>query len=764
MAKKEKIHKDRISNSGTVFYAGKPKSDEYVIELKDTRTRVEKYDEMLRSNATVAETINLLRMPIASADWFIKKVSDSPEDVEAADFVNATLMGTWEQLIDEILDMLPFGFIPFELTWKDVEWNGKKMLAPKMSYINPKTVYQWFLDKENPYIVQRVENGFTANIPLEDLIIFTFRKRGDDYTGNSVLRAAFPHWYRVQQYYKFSSIAGERTAYGIPVGTYPKGVNEDDPAVIALIDSLKNLRTNEQSYLVKPEGYAVELLNPKAENSFNFEPYITIQNVQIARAAMVGFMQIGSTSNGSRAATYDQSTIFEKSIESIAKYISSVINTQLIPKMIAYNFPDVKEYPQLACSNIKRDDIVSFADIVQKLVSSGALAMTPNTETWLREKIQAPEREDIYDDTRKNEMVDNEKEMTAAEKKTIAVERLENESLVECVTRAIPILIKEGKSQEQAVAMAYSMCSIQKSNESKESQAEKEEEVMTGASFFRALTAAEQNIPLENLEKKIDRDEERMRKELEQLTQQQIDALMVGLLVALRSQEPLIALSQLQVDLVSEYGAKILEKTRQTFEYAKMMTADEMEALLGEGSVPVPKTTQDEINKMSFKSIETANENAQKLLSNTKTRAAEMLDTGRTPEEIVSIVKDDVTAKQDKIIDATVAASVITAINQGREFVQDINLAKIQAFQYSAILDKRTCNFCRALDGRVVAKNDPAYKKLMPPQHFACRCIWVEIVDGQEVPPITGIPEEINQDMGLSTFKNIDKKTLNDIQ
>lgn len=57
-------------------------------------------------------------------------------------------------------------------------------------------------------------------------------------------------------------------------------------------------------------------------------------------------------------------------------------------------------------------------------------------------------------------------------KKVKKVERLPNESKGDCISRAIPILIGEGMSQDQATAAAESMCDLRKFYEDESSAEE----------------------------------------------------------------------------------------------------------------------------------------------------------------------------------------------------------------------------------------------------------------------------------------------------
>lgn len=706
-------------------------------ELQDLRDRVIAYDNMIRSNATVEETINMLILPILSATYTFVPVSENKQDVEVADFVTMVIMENWQEKLRGILQMLPFGFSAFEVVFKDIVWNGQDKLGVDLNYIYQKTVYQWMVEGDRKYIVQRVDNGQRSEVDFDNLLLFSFRKLGDNYEGNSILRSAYAHWYRVQNYYKLSSIAYERGAMGIPKVEYPK--NAKGAAVTKADEIASNIRTNEASYITHPEGYKVEILDMHAEGTQDPTPLINHHNIQIARAALVGFMHLGTTQNGSRAASYDMSTIFENSLDSIAKQVCEVIQT-LVKRVVDYNFPGVKEYPKMQYSNLKREDMLQLADVLNKLSTASLLSPTEETEQWLRktigkgmpengatpEEIAAKTQEKVKKDSkaldpmRPNEMDDEEDD-----KKVAADEKVES----------APIQPEENQGKMAAV----------------------------NDSFYRTLTASEEKVNFKNLEKKLDRDEEKLRQSLLGMTEQQVDAIIAGMLLALRSQEPLVALQGLRTELVGEYGQKVLESLRSAFDYAKITTADEMEAMLGDGEAPVPKTNADEAAKMQFKSSQIATENATKLQSNTITRAAELYSQGRSDEEIAAIVRQDVSDKQSKIIDSTVAVAVISAITQGVTFVQQTYVNKIKAYQYSAILDKRTCPFCRALDKKIIRKEDPAYFRLMPPQHFGCRCRWVEITIAEDDPQISGIPEQIDQDMGIGNFKQLDKSAQKDL-
>lgn len=65
--------------------------------------------------------------------------------------------------------------------------------------------------------------------------------------------------------------------------------------------------------------------------------------------------------------------------------------------------------------------------------------------------------------------------------------------------------------------------------------------------------------------------------------------------------------------------------------------------------------------------------------------------------------------------------------------------------QYSAILDRRTCSWCRFLDGKIISVKHPDYvsREYHPPAHQHCRCLWIYITKWEpNVTPTWTTPTE----------------------
>jgi SPP1 gp7 family putative phage head morphogenesis protein len=77
----------------------------------------------------------------------------------------------------------------------------------------------------------------------------------------------------------------------------------------------------------------------------------------------------------------------------------------------------------------------------------------------------------------------------------------------------------------------------------------------------------------------------------------------------------------------------------------------------------------------------------------------------------------------------TVRTSYFDIVNEARfAYFNDPALGDfVQAMEYSAILDSRTTNICRHLDGKIFSKDSELWNEYRPPNHFNCRSILVAV-------------------------------------
>lgn len=78
------------------------------------------------------------------------------------------------------------------------------------------------------------------------------------------------------------------------------------------------------------------------------------------------------------------------------------------------------------------------------------------------------------------------------------------------------------------------------------------------------------------------------------------------------------------------------------------------------------------------------------------------------------------------------SAMLQDSYNAGRQ--EGAEVINSHAAEYSAIQDEATCPACEALDGMIVDRRTPEgeamYVKYSPAQHGNCRCVWIELLEG----------------------------------
>lgn len=166
-------------------------AEEYNQELAGP-SGMEVYDKMRRSDAQVSAVLMAMELPIRSGYWFIDPARDeddevSSKDQEIADFIDKAIFSKmkdgWDNKLREILTMLAFGFSVFEKTYTS---DGKYVYLDKLAFRKQQTINRWVTKDGKAGVVQMLStpnaNGeYEVSIPGSKLVLFTFRKEGDNY-------------------------------------------------------------------------------------------------------------------------------------------------------------------------------------------------------------------------------------------------------------------------------------------------------------------------------------------------------------------------------------------------------------------------------------------------------------------------------------------------------------------------------------------------------------------------------------------------------
>lgn len=354
---------------------------------------IEAYDRMRRNDAKVKASLRIVKTPLLAGQWYV----DSHTHGESAEGKRAAEFGWWAlnsmnrpfvSVLSEILAFLDFGFYPFEVVYEESVWEGKEVIKwKKWGPRHPKTLIEWDFNRygEASGMVQAVEGG-DVKIPMDKMLLFTFDEEGGNPEGTSLLRSAYQHWFYKERLYKIDAIQKERHGIGIPDIELPENATENDKKYARELG--KNLRTNEESFILRPHGMSVGFVR------FEGQPVDVLasakhHDLMIAANVLAQFLNLGSSDTGSRAISESQQDIFTKAVRYIADLVRGVINREL-RTLLAVNGFD----PELCEFKVRRigdaADYRALSVAIRNLVEPGVLTADPELEHFFREIMDLP--------------------------------------------------------------------------------------------------------------------------------------------------------------------------------------------------------------------------------------------------------------------------------------------------------------------------------------------------------------------------------------
>jgi SPP1 gp7 family putative phage head morphogenesis protein len=264
----------------------------------------------------------------------------------------------------------------------------------------------------------------------------------------------------------------------------------------------------------------------------------------------------------------------------------------------------------------------------------------------------------------------------------------------------------------------------------------------------RTMTFAERKVNFKSLSKNMEKFSAILEKNVSDITEKQKTDILAQVRRAVESND-VEAIGKIRVKYTGEMASAITEVQKEMFEIGKKSASVEM-------GVDIPATRAEVrgamrvqndavVEKMANSIEESAKNSAMEEISK---RGGKISDT--TASVAVSTVNESVSKISKKIVADAETMAISMAVNMGRTSIFERYPEKVYAMQYSAILDRRTTDICRSLDGRVVKPGSPEFYNYAPPRHYRCRSVWVEILnDEQFKPDIGGVPKSIPADSSI---------------
>lgn len=391
----------RTGKQGTIY-------EEFLRDLYGIRA-IEKFREMRDNDPVVGAMLFAIEMILRNVEWRVE--GDDEELVEFIESCTQDMSHPWEDLIAEILSMLPYGFSWHEVVLKRREGESNdpskrsrfkdgKIGWRKIPIRAQDTLSDWTFDDEGgiqAFNQIAPPNFIPVEIPIQRSLLFRVGLHKGNPEGRSILRNAYRPWIFKKHIEEIEAIGIERDLAGIPVAyrTAEIAAKYDDD----LKDILSKIKRDEQEYILLPLAYdsegrellKFELLRAAGNRQIDTTAVLERLDRRIAMTVMADFLMLGQGKTGSWALADNKTEMFDLALGAIAKSIASVFNRVAIPKLLLINNIKTDKLPQLVPGEIAKSDLKMLGDFVTAMSGAGA-PMFPDEdlENYLRKQGKLP--------------------------------------------------------------------------------------------------------------------------------------------------------------------------------------------------------------------------------------------------------------------------------------------------------------------------------------------------------------------------------------
>lgn len=660
-------------------------------EFIDTsKIKVADYKKMLDTDGTVQALYNTITMPILGSNWTIEPDEDTPEGIRQTKEVEESLrtpphkggMSTpMDLVLAQALRAVVEGYSGFE---KVLEVKDGRIVFRKIAWRDPTTLIIRTDDRGGFNGLK--QRAFIASkydeviIPLERSFLYTYGKEFHNLKGRSAFTAAYSSYDKKRRLYYLAEQQAQSDALKIKVVKGREKANQGElDATVEAVDELGFKAT-----VGLPHGYDIDALNQAG--GLDLLPLIEHHNAEMARSVLAMFILLGTGSKtGSYSLSQDQSDFFIQALMSVRKSLENHLTSYLISDLYAYN------YEKPVYGTFKFDDIT---DSTIELLKQVFIKLT--------EKDRLPQ-----------EVIDGVVQKVA-DKLDIDIDMLDEAT--------------KGNETEPTETPPVSENSKTKSSFSSDG-------------WRRDLTPAEKKVNFTGIDKKLNSLEAEFERSAKPLYDELAKTAIAKLDKILEDKDygKITEKNIFDENVKNQYVRAVKESGLEAYVYGKNGASDE----LGVKAPATPKASKDFFRDQSVSIVE---KQYSDLIFKIQAEVAKARRKDQLSKlsigAVIATVSTLFTDFYKEVIGLTAAAIVATGVNKGRKDVFEDSSNDISEYQYSAILDTKTCPICDDLDGSVVDEAEYKRTEFDPPIHHHCRCIWVAILaDELDQPPITGLPE-----------------------
>jgi|1_EtaG_2_1085319.scaffolds.fasta_scaffold00504_21 SPP1 gp7 family putative phage head morphogenesis protein len=681
-------------------------------ELYRKRGNFDIYDKM-RKDDQIRSILMVKKGSVLNSGWNIVIDDQVPIHEEIRDDILKWLEDdieiSFDQSMREMLTNLDYGFSITEPVWKIDDGNVK------LKYLKTRAPHSFRIFTDEKGNVDKIEqDGETGVIKINPskVILFPHQMEFGNWYGKSDLESAYRSWWSKDLIIKFWNIYLEK--YGSPTAIGKYGVSATQEDKDQLLKVLKTIQTS--TSIIIPEDALVELLeeNKSGASGDGFESAIDKYNMMISRSMGIpDLLGIGGseTDGGSFALGKNQFEMFFMIIEDIRKDLTRIINRQIIIPMVDANWAiGNAPYPKFAFNPLNAEQRFEMLKSWVEIVKGAGYKPSDEEINWARDIVGAP----IGD-----------------------VEFKESST-------GIPF---EGKKQSSDQIQDPKPKKDPKDVDGVEKkQAEDEKQMALGP--VRKPNMAEKKVNFKDVSARLETTEDeniiKLGSSISIIRENLINAVEKGRWI---ENKRLDKIDNLKLKGTNNFKMGVKGMLR---EFNKLGVRDAKDLFITQNFIDVDleTITDDILNAQPVFITDLVNED---ILSKAKLTLKGAITEGASVKSAVrqlnEIFEDYDPSFDGHRLENIVRTNGLKAYNQTKQayFEPFVSSGDIVAFQYSAIIDSRTTDFCFDHDGKVYLADSPYLATIEPPNHFQCRSTMI---------PITKIEFEEDEIFGATKEEN----------
>lgn len=374
---------------------------------------------MRRNDPDVGAVLTAIEMSLLSVEWYVEGQGETPQDEEAAGFLEQAwddMSMSPSDLLSDIFTMFPFGFHLAEIVYKqrngpqqrhrvqpidapapskyDDGRIGWRKIAPR----HQETIERWSFDEGGGLqgAWQILPQGGRVFLPIDKCLLFTTKRERGNPEGYSILRNAWRSYYIKTNVEETEVISAERDMTGLPTLTLPVGATDQDK--LAARDVLEKIKIDDQAGLILPrtgEGdhqrWMFELMASPGTPRIDTDKVISRNTIAIARSMLAQFLTLGQGRVGSYALSKDMRDLFHLAANGYLNRIEETLNRFAVDRLFALNdFENLTDTPKLRHGQMGNRQLDVYMTALEKAAMIG-MPFTTEDYNQMRKEFELPE-------------------------------------------------------------------------------------------------------------------------------------------------------------------------------------------------------------------------------------------------------------------------------------------------------------------------------------------------------------------------------------